>query len=156
MENNIFFEILKNIPQKLRNFTHLSMGIAADIDDILKEKNMSQKMFADLMEKKESEISKWLSGGHNFTIKSIANIEAKLDTQILYIASEVHQKLSEKRSFPTYIQFENSAMPQEVGTAFRVSDRNEITQRTKTKHLVLSQAASEAMKIDNFRYYQLS
>jgi transcriptional regulator with XRE-family HTH domain len=156
MESNIFFEILKNIPQKVRNFTRLSMGIAADIDDILKQKKMSQKMFADLMEKKESEISKWLSGSHNFTIKSIAKIEEKLNTQILFIASEVTLRPSDERKVHTYMQFENLPLSQKVVPAFKVSDRHEIPVQQKMQPVVLSQTYSEAMSIDAFHNYRMS
>ncbi|MCE1164040.1 MAG: helix-turn-helix transcriptional regulator [Bacteroidetes bacterium] len=82
--DNFFKEILKKIPKKIRNYNRLSMGIAGRIDEILEERNISQREFAKKMKKSESEISKWMSGKHNFTIKSIANIEAKLDTKLIY------------------------------------------------------------------------
>lgn len=44
---------------------------------------LSQKYFANVMGKSESEISKWLSPGHNFTLKSIAKIEAQSGIDLL-------------------------------------------------------------------------
>ena len=82
--SNLFKEILNNLPQKEKNFDRLSAGIAAKLRVILNEKGILQKEFAERLEKKESEISKWLSGDHNFTLKSVARIEAELDTQLLY------------------------------------------------------------------------
>ena len=46
---------------------------------------MTQKDLADLLGKKESEISKWMTGTHNFTIRSIAKIESALDVSIFDI-----------------------------------------------------------------------
>jgi len=38
------------------------------------------------LKKKDSEISKWLSGRHNFTLKTIAQLEENLQTSIIDIA----------------------------------------------------------------------
>jgi transcriptional regulator with XRE-family HTH domain len=46
---------------------------------------MTQKDLADLLGKKESEISKWMTGTHNFTIRSIAKIERALNVSIFDI-----------------------------------------------------------------------
>lgn len=85
MAINKFLEILQKIPQEVSSFNRLSMGIAAFLDDRLKENGMTQKALANIMAKKESEISKWMGGKHNFTIKSIANLEAALGTEILSV-----------------------------------------------------------------------
>jgi len=95
MASKKFYEILARIPQKLKNFNRISMSIAAFIDDSLKLNHINQRTFAELMGKKESEISKWLSGKHNFTIKSIANIEAKLDVQILYTPIDIKNSINQ-------------------------------------------------------------
>jgi transcriptional regulator with XRE-family HTH domain len=89
MTSTKFFEILKRVPSKVRNYNRMSMSIAAYLDDVIKSRFNNQREFADLMEKNESEVSKWLSGKHNFTIKSIANIEAKLNVQILYTPIDI-------------------------------------------------------------------
>jgi len=81
--NKSFLEQLDRVPKVVKSFNRLSMGLAASIEDAFKAKGLNQKRFAELCGKKESEISKWLSGTHNFTINTIAFIEAKLDTQLL-------------------------------------------------------------------------
>lgn len=40
-----------------------------------------------MLDKKESEISKWMRGTHNFTIETISAIENALGTPILQIAN---------------------------------------------------------------------
>jgi transcriptional regulator with XRE-family HTH domain len=79
-----FEEILKQAPQSVKSYYRLSMEIAAMVDDILKMKGWSQRDLADKMGKKESEISKFLAGNHNFTIKTIAKLEEVLREQLLF------------------------------------------------------------------------
>ena len=47
------------------------------ISDLIAEKGITQKSLAESLDKKPSEISKWLSGNHNFTIRSLAKLEAE-------------------------------------------------------------------------------
>ncbi len=63
----------------------LNVSIANRIFDILAERGMSQKEFARLMGKTEAEISRWLSGTHNLTTTTIANINIALGENVLDI-----------------------------------------------------------------------
>lgn len=63
----------------------LSFGIAERISEILKSKGLTQKDFARLLGKRESEISKWMTGRHNFTTQTIARIEAALGDKVLMV-----------------------------------------------------------------------
>lgn len=56
------------------------------IHSILVEKGLRQKDLANLLGKKESEISKWMRGTHNFTIETIISIENVLGMPILRVA----------------------------------------------------------------------
>ncbi len=80
-------EVAATSPEIRREVQH-SMALAAAIDDVLQARDMTQKDFAKLMGKQESEISKWLSGTHNFTLKTIAKIEGALEVDVLKILSE--------------------------------------------------------------------
>lgn len=62
-----------------------SENIANQILKILSEKQLLQKDFALLLGKSEAEISRWLSGSHNFTIKTISKIELALQESIILI-----------------------------------------------------------------------
>lgn len=59
--------------------------IAEQLSLLLKAKGLTQRELADVLGKRESEISKWLSGTHNFTIDSIALIEFHLGKSALVI-----------------------------------------------------------------------
>jgi transcriptional regulator with XRE-family HTH domain len=49
---------------------------------------MDQKELAKALGKNESEISKWMSGSHNFTLKTVARIEEILGDKLLEVVNE--------------------------------------------------------------------
>lgn len=63
----------------------LSYGIAERLDAILKEKGISQHDLASKLGKRDSEVSKWLTGRHNFTIETIAKIEVAIGERIVKV-----------------------------------------------------------------------
>ena len=87
MKENILFEqCLAKVPNKTKIEVSLNIDIANKISRILKDKNLRQKDFAVMMGKKESEISRWLSGAHGFTTASIAKMSDVLGEDIIQIA----------------------------------------------------------------------
>lgn len=70
----------------VRRRVDLSFMIVDRIHSILVEKGLRQKDLANLLGKKESEISKWMRGTHNFTIETIISIENVLGMPILRVA----------------------------------------------------------------------
>ena len=81
----LFDELIATIPHEISRHHDLLIDIGCRIDEILKRKGWSQADLAKAMGKKEPEISKWLGGGHNFTIATIAKIEAALGEEILSV-----------------------------------------------------------------------
>ena len=57
------------------------------IHNILEQKGLKQKDLAIMMDKKESEVSKWMRGTHNFTIETISQIEKTLGVPILQVVT---------------------------------------------------------------------
>ncbi len=64
----------------------LNFSISEKIYQILQEKGMTKRDLARLTGKRESEVSRWFSFGHNFTCKTIAMIQSALGTPIIEIA----------------------------------------------------------------------
>lgn len=101
----LFDELLERIPKETSRHHELLTDIGARIEEVLKRKGWSQADFAKIIGKKESEISRWLGGGHNFTIATIAKIEAALGEDILSVkkyrktASGYSRTTKEKRRF---------------------------------------------------------
>lgn len=86
IQNELFRQCLAAIPEEQKAEFELSFGIAERISEVLKAKNFTQKNFANRLHKKESEISKWMTGRHNFTIQTIAKIETALGCKLINVA----------------------------------------------------------------------
>jgi ribosome-binding protein aMBF1 (putative translation factor) len=85
-DNVSLFSICSAIPDEQKAEFELSFGIAERMDAILKEKNISQRELARRLGKRESEVSRWLTGRHNFTTSTIAKIETALGSPLVQIA----------------------------------------------------------------------
>ena len=66
--------ILENIPAKGVRKTERKMLLSARILDGLKQKGWKKRDLADVMNKNPSEVTKWLSGTHNFTVDTLEEI----------------------------------------------------------------------------------
>ena len=80
----------KKISPDVKRAVEFSFAVANRIHEILESKGMTQRQFADRLGKKESEISKWMRGTHNFTFNSIAKLECVLGESIIQIAASQH------------------------------------------------------------------
>lgn len=70
---------------EVRQRVDLSFQIVDRIYEILQAKGLRQKDLAQLLGKKEAEISKWMRGTHNFTIDTLVSIENALRAPIMQI-----------------------------------------------------------------------
>jgi transcriptional regulator with XRE-family HTH domain len=78
-----FLEELRNetSPQMSQQISK-RMKLAAQIDDVLMSRGLTNQEFAFMMGKKPSEITRWLSGTHNFTTETLWEIERVLQIQL--------------------------------------------------------------------------
>lgn len=76
-------KIISSITEEDKRRTRDRMLIAVKIADALEAKDLSQKAFAKLMGKNESEISEWLSGNRNFTVDTLSDISDCLGIHLL-------------------------------------------------------------------------
>lgn len=86
--SSILEERRKHVDPEIRKSVDLSFQIVDRIHDILEAKGLKQKDLAQLLGKREAEISKWMRGTHNFTIDTLVSIEDALQAPILNV---VHQ-----------------------------------------------------------------
>lgn len=87
-KNYLFEQCLAGVAPETREEVRLNMDIANRIYDILKAKKMTQREFAALMGKRESEISRWLTGSHGFTTSTLAKIASVLGESIVEVRRE--------------------------------------------------------------------
>ena len=76
-------ELKSKIPPNMKESIERRMSLAARIDDVLQARGLTNQEFAFMMGKKPSEISRWLSGTHNFTTETLWDIERVLNIQLL-------------------------------------------------------------------------
>lgn len=88
MRSKIFQEVLDETPKEVEIFVRLYADLVLRINEILREKGYNQKSLAEKLEKRPSEIHKWLNGGHNFTLRSIAKLEAELGEKLLEVPTK--------------------------------------------------------------------
>ncbi|WP_424001205.1 helix-turn-helix domain-containing protein [Maribacter sp. IgM3_T14_3] len=85
-KNNIINEWLnENNDPVIERLVKRNLAIANKVRNILDEKGLSDKDLAKMLNKTPSEVSKWLSGTHNFTGKSIIKMELALDKRLLHV-----------------------------------------------------------------------
>ncbi len=84
--SSILQDSLDSITPQERAAFDLNFSISEKIYQTLQEKGMTKRDLARLTGKKESEVSRWFSFGHNFTCKTIALIQLSLGVTIVQIA----------------------------------------------------------------------
>jgi len=77
--------ILERTPEDVKIFVSLYSALVVRINAIMREQGLSQNQLASRMDKKPSEISKWLKGNHNLTLRSIAKLQAELGETLIAI-----------------------------------------------------------------------
>lgn len=81
-----FQKMLASVPQDIITEVDLSFAIATEIESLMRDHGLTKKQFADALGKKPSEVTKWLSGQHNFTIRTIAMLSNFFGTPIIRTA----------------------------------------------------------------------
>lgn len=117
-KNSLFDQCVANVAPEVMKEVSLNVDIANRIYDLLKKKKMTQREFAALMGKRESEISRWLTGSHGFTTTTLAKIAAvlgepivmvKKDPQVQYVFVPIQSYITLSERFGgTYVNKENS------------------------------------------------
>lgn len=82
---NRYREMVTRIPQEMKEEINLSFAISNKIDALMQERGLSKKEFADQLGKRPSEITRWLSGQHNFTVSTLAMLSAFFGKSIISV-----------------------------------------------------------------------
>jgi len=80
--SKVLDDLLREITPEELSRTEKRMLLAMCIDEAIKIKGWKKLDFAKAIGKKPSEISKWLSGTHNFTADTLFDIERILDIHL--------------------------------------------------------------------------
>ena len=82
---NRYREMVARVPQEMKEEINLSFAISNKIDALMQERGLSKKEFADQLGKRPSEITRWLSGQHNFTVSTHAMLSAIFGKSIISV-----------------------------------------------------------------------
>lgn len=85
--NTMFQEELASIPSNVRAQFNLTYDVAERLDSLLTQKGITQRALAQKLGKRESEVSRWLTGRHNFTLHTIALIEDAIGEKLIEVTN---------------------------------------------------------------------
>lgn len=71
-----FQSMVASVPTEVKIEVDLSFAIADRLAKLIQERGLTKKQFAEAIGHRPSEVTKWLSGQHNFTIRTIAMLSA--------------------------------------------------------------------------------
>lgn len=81
--SQLFQKFLDETPKEIKQQVEWSYGIADRIADRLHHLGLSQKEFAKRVGASEATVAKWIGGGHNFTLDTLAKISSVLDMPVI-------------------------------------------------------------------------
>ncbi len=85
-KNNIINDWLQeNGSPEIAKLVEKNLAIANKIHEMLEERRLKPADLARMLKKTPSEISKWLTGTHTFTTKTITKIETILGDDIIHV-----------------------------------------------------------------------
>jgi len=77
--------MVTQVPSEIQEEINLSFAVSNRIEKLMQEKGLSKKQLADALGKRPCEVTKWLSGQHNFTIATLGMLSAFFGQPIVTI-----------------------------------------------------------------------
>jgi len=130
MRSKIFQRILDDTPKDVEIFVDWYADLVVRINQLLRENGINKKELAEKMDKKPSEISKWLSGEHNFTLRSLAKLSAELGEPLMEVPKRKTQTefiSGYSRSVHTFVVY-NKIEPAKPSKVIEWQQANELNQ----------------------------
>jgi predicted transcriptional regulator len=76
MNNPSFQQMLATVPANIQQEVDLELAISNRIYELMTERGLTKVEFAKALGKRPSEVTKWLSGQHNFTVKTLSMLSS--------------------------------------------------------------------------------
>lgn len=92
-------KILEEIAPEQKQRVANKMLLAARLDDLMQARGWGKSQFAEKVGRNPSEITKWLSGTHNFTIETLTDISLAFGISL----SELHEPKEVQVIYKTHI-----------------------------------------------------
>lgn len=78
-------KIVASIPLAIHNEVDMEMAVSNRIYDLMTQKGLSKAEFARSIGKRPCEITKWLSGQHNFTLATLGMLSSFFGKPIITV-----------------------------------------------------------------------
>ena len=69
-----FKQMLATLPADIQQEVDLEFAISNRINELMVQRGLTKLEFAQALGKRPSEVTKWLSGQHNFTIRTLLTL----------------------------------------------------------------------------------
>ena len=83
-----FDQMLSKIPADIQYEVDMEYAISNRIMELLEERGLSKLELARSLGKRPSEITKWVSGQHNFTIRTLALLSAFFGEPLIQVCGK--------------------------------------------------------------------
>ena len=83
--NTSFDEMLANTSPAIQQEVAMEFAVSNRIYELMKQRGLTKQQFAQALGKKPSEVTKWLSGQHNFTLKTISMLSTFFGQPLIHI-----------------------------------------------------------------------
>lgn len=80
--------MLAAVPADIQQEVELEVAISNRINDLMTQRGLSKLEFAHALGKRPSEVTKWLSGQHNFTIRTLSLLSSFLGESLVCVCAE--------------------------------------------------------------------
>ena len=84
--NTSFQQMMASVPANIQQEVDLELAISNRINDLMTERGLTKLEFAHALGKRPSEVTKWLSGQHNFTLRTLSLLSAFFGESLIYVA----------------------------------------------------------------------
>lgn len=112
MEKNIISKLLEKISPAEQEKTDAKMLLAARIDDAMKAKGWRNIDLMKAMGKKNpSEVTRWLSGTHNFTTETLVELQQVLGIKLLQLENDKSEIVVRQYHFTMKAHYQPSNFP---------------------------------------------
>lgn len=82
---DLYKQALESVTPDHLEFADLRLAITDRVYGIMESEGINQKTLAGRLGKQESEISRWLSGLHNLTLRNIARLNVALGHKVIVV-----------------------------------------------------------------------
>lgn len=83
-----FWEMEHSTPKHIDLYVEKSMDILDRIYDLMEEEGINQRELAKRLDKSEAEVSKWLHGVQNFTLRTVCKLEEAFGKDIIQVSKK--------------------------------------------------------------------